>query len=148
MDGFARRTDPFSGEGAFHRGVDISAPTGTVVRDTANGILDQALPPDEQAQITGILATYGAQGVTVHAVRTRSAGQRRFVSLHLLVPGDWSIQRGHDLAEQIERDIIVALPKTTVFTHLEPVEDPRSWEDQTLDRAYGAGAEARRGGEY
>jgi divalent metal cation (Fe/Co/Zn/Cd) transporter len=56
------------------------------------------------------------------------------VSLHILVPGVWTIQQGHALAEQIERDIITTLPKTTVFTHLEPVEDPVSWEDQTLDR--------------
>jgi divalent metal cation (Fe/Co/Zn/Cd) transporter len=56
------------------------------------------------------------------------------VSLHILVPGAWTIQRGHALAEQIERKIIAALPKTTMFTHLEPVEDPISWEDQALDR--------------
>ena len=42
MDGFARRTDPFSGEGAFHKGVDITAPSGTTVRTTADGIVVQA----------------------------------------------------------------------------------------------------------
>jgi murein DD-endopeptidase MepM/ murein hydrolase activator NlpD len=42
MDGFGRRTDPFSGEGAFHKGVDITAPTGTTVRDTADGVVVQA----------------------------------------------------------------------------------------------------------
>lgn len=114
-----------------------------ILRDTAGGVLDAALPADEQAQITGILVPYATQGMTFHALRTRIAGQRRFVSLHLLVPGDWTIQHGHDLAERIERDIIAALPKTTVFTHLEPVEDPVSWEDQSLDRANRDGADNR-----
>jgi len=90
-----------------------------------------------------VLAPYRETGIDFHALRTRAAGQRRFVSLHILVPGSWTIQRGHALAEQIERDIIAALPKTTVFTHLEPVEDPISWEDQSLDRANSNGADDR-----
>ena len=105
-----------------------------LLRDTASGILDQALPPADRASITSILAPYAVHGITVHAVRTRIAGQRRFVSLHILVPGDWSIQRGHDLAEQIEQQIRIALPKSTVFTHLEPKEDAASYDDQELER--------------
>jgi cation diffusion facilitator family transporter len=105
-----------------------------LLRDTAHGVLDHALPPDDQAGITSILAPYAAQGLTFHAVRTRMAGQRRFISLHILVPGAWTVQRGHDLAEQIERQIRDALPKSTVFTHLEPKEDAASYEDQELER--------------
>jgi cation diffusion facilitator family transporter len=114
-----------------------------LLRDTGYGVLDTALPPADQARIAGILAPYRDTGIDFHALRTRTAGQRRFVSLHILVPGTWTIQRGHTLAEQIEREIIAALPKTTVFTHLEPVEDPVSWEDQSLDRANGGGADDR-----
>lgn len=106
-----------------------------LLRDTASGVLDTALPPADQARIAAVLAPYKEAGIVFHALRTRTAGQRRFVSLHILVPGAWTIQRGHALAEQIECAIIAALPKTTVFTHLEPVEDPVSWNDQTLDRA-------------
>lgn len=105
-----------------------------LLRDTAYGVLDTALPPADQARIAAVLAPYQEQGFIFHALRTRTAGQRRFVSLHILVPGAWTIQQGHALAEQIERAIIAALPKTTVFTHLEPIEDPLSWEDQALDR--------------
>ena len=105
-----------------------------LLHDTANGVLDRALPPADQACITSILAPYQAIGATFHALRTRVAGQRRFVSLHLLVPGDWTVQHGHDLAEQIEQQIRAALPKTTVFTHLEPKEDAVSYEDQELER--------------
>jgi cation diffusion facilitator family transporter len=106
-----------------------------LLRDTAYGVLDTVLPPADQARIAAVLKPYKDAGIVFHALRTRGAGQRRFVSLHMLVPGGWTIQRGHALAEQIERAIIAALPKTTVFTHLEPVEDPVSWEDQTLDRS-------------
>jgi cation diffusion facilitator family transporter len=105
-----------------------------LLRDTAYGVLDTALPLADQACIAAVLAPYQEQGFVFHALRTRAAGQRRFVSLHILVPGAWTIQQGHALAEQIERAIIAALPKTTVFTHLEPIEDPTSWEDQALDR--------------
>jgi cation diffusion facilitator family transporter len=108
-----------------------------LLNDSAHGLLDTALPQPDQDAIDKVLARYEAQGVHFHARRTRSAGQRRFISMHVLVPGDWTVQRGHALCEQIEREIIALLPKSTVFTHLEPLEDPRSWEDQGLDRAIG-----------
>jgi cation diffusion facilitator family transporter len=112
-----------------------------LLRDTGYGVLDTALPPADQARIVAVLAPHKNAGIVFHALRTRTAGQRRFVSLHVLVPGGWTVQCGHMLVEQIERSIIAALPKTTVFTHLEPIEDPLSWEDQSLDRATGDGAD-------
>lgn len=110
-----------------------------LLNDTAHGLLDTALPPEEQEIITGIQARYEEAGIRFHALRTRSAGQRRFVSMHVLVPGEWSVQHGHDLSERIEADIIRALPVTTVFMHIEPIEDHVSWQDQDLDRSSGAG---------
>ena len=70
-----------------------------------------------------------------HALRTRQSGARKFVSVHVLVPGDWTVHRGHELLERIEADIRQALPQTTVFTHLESLDDPASWDDQKLERA-------------
>ena len=101
---------------------------------TAHGLLDTALPAPDQEVISLVMSKYRAEGIDFHALRTRSAGQRRFISMHVLVPGEWTVQKGHTLAERIERDIIAALPLTTVFTHLEPLEDPVSWADQRLDR--------------
>jgi divalent metal cation (Fe/Co/Zn/Cd) transporter len=69
----------------------------------------------------------------VHALRTRVAGSRRFVVFHLLVPGHWSVQAGHDLCERLEREITEALPRTDLTIHLEPIEDPRSWRDEGFD---------------
>jgi cation diffusion facilitator family transporter len=105
-----------------------------LLSDSAHGLLDTALPGEDQEVIANVLSKYEAQGIQFHALRTRGAGQRRFISLHLLVPGAWSVQRGHALCEQIEKDIIDALPMSTVFTHLEPLDDPVSWADQELDR--------------
>jgi cation diffusion facilitator family transporter len=105
-----------------------------LLNDTAHGLLDTALPPEEQEIITGIQARYEEAGIEFHALRTRNAGRRRFVSMHVLVPGKWSVKRGHDLSERIEKDITQALPMTTVFVHIEPLEDPVSWQDQELDR--------------
>jgi cation diffusion facilitator family transporter len=105
-----------------------------LLRETASGVLDSALSQPERAAITAVLSEYEKQGVAFHALRTRLAGQRRFIELHVLVPGSWTVKRGHDLCEEIERQIVNALPKSTVMTHLEPVEDSASWGDSALDR--------------
>jgi divalent metal cation (Fe/Co/Zn/Cd) transporter len=55
--------------------------------------------------------------------------------MHILVPGDWEVQRAHDLAEAVEAAVRGRLPYATVSTHVEPREDPRSFEDTGLDRA-------------
>jgi len=105
-----------------------------LLRDTGQGLLDRALPAEDQEKISKILSRYEERDIRFHAVRTRSAGQRRFISMHVLVPGDWTVKRGHDLAEEIEYDIACDLPQSTFFTHVEPSEDPASFADQALDR--------------
>ncbi len=105
----------------------------TLVRRSALGLLDTGLSADERAALDAVLARYG-DPVQFHAVRTRQSGPRRFVSLHVLVPGAWTVQRGHALLEDLEAAIRAALPNATVTTHLEPLEDPASFQDQGLDR--------------
>ena len=105
-----------------------------LVRRSAGGLIDAALPPEEQKAIDAVLDRHRAAGIAFHALRTRQAGARRFVSLHVLVPGDWTVLRGHELAEEIERQIREALPNTNVLTHLEPIEHPASYDDIGLDR--------------
>lgn len=106
-----------------------------LVRRSALGLLDTALPEAERAAVQQVLDHYAQSHVQFHALRTRQAGARRFVSLHVLVPGNWTVQHGHQLLERIEYDMRAALPQVTVFTHLEPLNDPASWQDTTLDRA-------------
>jgi cation diffusion facilitator family transporter len=101
--------------------------------ETGSGLLDAAIPEDEQQAIAHIMHEYEAQNIQFHALRTRVAGARRFVSFHVLVPGAWTVQRGHDACEAIEQAIASALPGTDVTTHLEPAEDPISWDDEKLN---------------
>jgi cation diffusion facilitator family transporter len=106
----------------------------SLVRSSTSGLMDRALTDDELAAIQDVLRRYANEDVEFHALRTRRAGRRAFVSVHVLVPGTWSVKRGHDLAEQVERDLRRALEHATVFTHLEPREDPASFADTDLDR--------------
>jgi cation diffusion facilitator family transporter len=105
-----------------------------LLRDTAQGLLDRALPPEDREVISRVLSRYEEKGIKFHALRTRASGARRFISMHVLVPGEWTVQQGHDLSEQIEKDLAEALPQSTFFIHIEPSEDPASFADQTLDR--------------
>jgi cation diffusion facilitator family transporter len=106
-----------------------------LVRRSVSGLMDSALPIEDQRTLHASLAQYAEGGVQFHALRTHQAGARRFVSFHVLVPGNWTVQRGHRLLERIEADIRRSLPRTTVLTHLESLDDPASWDDVELDRS-------------
>lgn len=112
----------------------------SLLSGSALGLLDTSLPASMLTRIQAVLDEYERDGVHYHALRTRQAGARRFISFHILVPGEWSVQRGHDLLEVIEERVRSAVPQSTVFTHLEPIEDPVSWEDTRLERPTGSGA--------
>jgi cation diffusion facilitator family transporter len=105
-----------------------------LIKRSALGLLDQALPVEQRAAIAAVLERFQAQGLQFHALRTRQAAGRGFVSVHVLVPGAWTVQRGHDLLEEIEAALRSAVPNISVFTHLEPIEDPASLLDRDLDR--------------
>lgn len=100
---------------------------------SASGLMDEAIPKEQLDAIEAVLQNYRQQGLDFHALRTRQAGRQAFISMHVLVPGEWSVQRGHDLAEQIEADIRAAVPFSHLTTHLEPIEDPLSHADQALE---------------
>ena len=104
-----------------------------LVREAGQGLMDAALPAEELAQAVAVLERYTAEhGIYYHALRTRQAGANRFLSVHLQMPGAWSVQRGHTVAEEIETELRTAVPALSVFTHMEPLEDPRSWADMEL----------------
>ena len=109
--------------------------TGTrIVRRSILGLMDTALPPEELVAVKAALDSHLNDGIEYHALRTRQSGARRFVSLHVLVPGEWTVHRGHELLEDLEARIRAVVPNVTVFTHLESLDDPSSWDDQHLDR--------------
>lgn len=105
-----------------------------LVSDSMSGLMDKALPDQELALVNEVLDRYSARDIQFHALRTRKAGRRTFISVHVLVPGGWSVKEGHDLAEEVEQDLRAPFEQATVFTHLEPIEDPLSFEDTGLDR--------------
>ena len=105
-----------------------------IVCKSVSGLMDTAISVEEQNIIRRVLEPYVQNGVKCHALRTRRSGAQRFVSFHVLVPGIWSVRRGHQLLENIEADIRHAIPSVTVLTHLESLNDPVSWEDTSLDR--------------
>jgi cation diffusion facilitator family transporter len=106
----------------------------SLIRTSVGGLMDATLPAAQVRAAAAILDGYADRGVRYHALRTRRAGSRSFVSCHVQVPGSWSVQRGHDLLEEVEEAICGAVPDASVFTHLEPLEDPLSWSDEALDR--------------
>ena len=100
-----------------------------IVRKSVSGLMDTALPIEDQNKIQKILEPYVQSGIQYHALRTRQSGARQFVSFHVLVPSLWTVERGHQLLEDIETDIHRILPGATVFTHLESLNDPASGDD-------------------
>lgn len=100
-----------------------------IVRESVLGLMDTALPPEEVQTVEKVLEKFCETDIQCHELRTRQAGAHRFVSLHVLVPGDWTVDRGHKLLERMEGDIRCALPNVTVLTHLESIHDPASWDD-------------------
>lgn len=105
-----------------------------LLQETGHGLLDRAIGDDEQAAMAEALDPFHARGIVLHDIRTRRAGPRHFIQMHVLVPGTWTVKQGHDVCEEIERGVASALPGSTITTHLEPVEDPSSWDDRGLDR--------------
>jgi cation diffusion facilitator family transporter len=105
-----------------------------LLQRSAEGLMDAALPAEQHQAVVQVLERHRGDGLDYHALRTRQAGARQFVSVHVLVPGAWTVARGHDLAERIEVEIRDLLPRATVTTHIEPLEDAASWHDVGLDR--------------
>ena len=108
-----------------------------LLQRSAAGLMDASVPAADLEAIEAVLDRYRRQGLDFHALRTRQAGSRAFISLHVLVPGAWSVQLAHDWSERIEADLRQAVSYAHVTTHLEPLEDPLSLADQDLDRSEG-----------
>jgi cation diffusion facilitator family transporter len=106
-----------------------------LVRRSVRGLLDAAISPVDKSAVTRILAEYSRRyGVSFHALRTRQAGARRFLSFHMLVPDAWTVSQAHQLSEELEERIRSLVPNASIDTHIEPISDPASYEDQGLDR--------------
>lgn len=111
-------------------GINILIAGWRLIRVSLDGLLDTALAPDVRDYLDAVIARFVSDDVAVHAVRSREAGHQRFVTMHVLVPGDWSVTRGHDVCHDLEEAIAAAIDNCHVETHLEPLEDPRAYEPE------------------
>jgi cation diffusion facilitator family transporter len=100
-----------------------------LVRRSVDGLMDVVLPDEEQAAIERVMSKYREKGADFHALRTRQAASHRFISVHMLVPGEWTVHDAHHLAEDFEGDLRTVLGDALVTTHLEPIDDDNSFED-------------------
>ncbi len=108
-----------------------------LIRDSVDGLMDHAPSAEAQGAISQVLDSFAGDEVRFHAVRTRESGHQVFLAMHVLVPGGWTVQRGHDLLEQVEARLLDAVPHLLVDTHLEPIEDPRSYEGDSASTGAG-----------
>ena len=113
---------------AFLVGCNIVWTGWHLMRESVDGLMDKALDAERATAMRAVLDRYSGDEVTYHHLRTREAGHRIFASVHVLVPGAWTVQRGHDLVEDVEADLRTAIPQLDISIHLEPREDPRSYE--------------------
>jgi cation diffusion facilitator family transporter len=110
-------------------GLNIILTGVNLLRESTSKLMDKSLSKEDHEAIVQVLKKFESDEVKFHALQTRESGRHRFVSMHVLVPGAWTVQRSHDLVEDVEKAIMAVLPDTTVHTHPEPIEDPRAWED-------------------
>ncbi|MFT4200829.1 cation diffusion facilitator family transporter [Gordonia sp. (in: high G+C Gram-positive bacteria)] len=103
-----------------------------LIVESTSGLMDVALPDEDVARFFSVLDEFRSPEVAFHDVRTRTSGHLRFLQLHMLVPGEWSVQRGHDLVEEVEQRLHEEVEDLVVTVHLEPIEDPRSYESDRL----------------
>ena len=100
-----------------------------IVRESADGLMDRALPEEDLDIIEEVLEKFRSQGVEFHAIRTRQSGSVKFINMHVLVPNEWTVEHGHALLNKLEAELKERLPKCNVLTHLEPLHDPSSYAD-------------------
>ena len=114
---------------AFAVGINILFTGWKLISESTAGLMDVSLPKEDNAAIRRVLEGFKQEHVMFHAVRTRESGNRRFMDMHLLVPGAWTVQAGHDLVEEIEQELLALYPDLHIMIHIEPIEDPRSYDD-------------------
>lgn len=121
-------------------GINIIWTGVRLMRHSVRGLMDHAMDASDEAMLTDLLREFLSRhpDLSFHAIQTRESGRERFVSMHVLMPGDWTIVRGHDLLEELEQSIREAFPGAHVHTHLEPKEDPRSYQDWVAGRGLDA----------
>ncbi|MBS1871401.1 MAG: cation transporter [Actinobacteria bacterium] len=102
-------------------------------------LVDEALPEDERAAIHAEVVAFGNRGVVgYHQLRTRRAGARRYVDLHLQFEAGTTLEQAHEIAHAIQDAIAARLDGADVLIHLEPADRVRPGTEWTRTEAGGA----------
>jgi divalent metal cation (Fe/Co/Zn/Cd) transporter len=107
----------------------------SIVRKSVVGLMDGAVPDSAQERLQATLSKYREHGIQFHSLRTRQAGATSFISLHVVVPGSWSVHQGHQLTTELEEDLQRRIPHSVIYTHLESSDDPATWDDHGLAKS-------------
>lgn len=110
-------------------GLNILIAGYKLVSESTDGLMDSSWSKEDNRRLARIVRTFRTHEVDIHALRTRLAGHRRYAEMHVLVPGEWSVWKGHDLIEEIEQAVLDQFEDVEVMCHLEPIEDPRAYGD-------------------
>lgn len=110
-------------------GINIMFTGWRLLRDSIAGLMDVTWSSQENTELAALLARFERPDVHFHGLRTRTAGHHRFAEVHVLVPGAWTVQQGHDVVEEIEAAVASELLDVSIICHMEPLEDPRSYGD-------------------
>ncbi|MGD7733345.1 cation diffusion facilitator family transporter [Propionibacteriaceae bacterium G57] len=114
---------------AFAVGVNILFTGWKLIAESTAGLMDVSLPKQDNQMLRAVLENFSSEEIIFHAYRSRESGHRRFMECHMLVPGTWTVQQGHDAIEDVTEALRQVMPELRVLIHLEPIEDPRSYED-------------------
>nr|WP_240322818.1 cation diffusion facilitator family transporter [Austwickia chelonae] len=126
------RLDPIV---AMAVGINIIVTGYQLLHSSVDGLMDRSWPAEENTRFASVFAEFTSDQVKFHALRTREAGHQRFAEVHVLVPGEWTVQRGHNLVEEVESRVHRDFPDVQIICHLEPLEDPRSYGDYPTEVA-------------
>lgn len=110
-------------------GLNITFTGYKLVISSLAGLMDAALPDEANERLVEVLATFQSEDVRFHGLQTRQSGRDSYANVDLLVPGSWSVAQGHRKAEEVSAAMTKAIDGLRVLIHVEPIEDPLSYED-------------------
>jgi cation diffusion facilitator family transporter len=102
-------------------GLHIAWEAKALLKESVDGLMDRSLDAQSVSRAESVLEGFRSRGVAFANLRTRRAGASSFLQVVVLVPGDWTVRRGHDLLDEVEQALEQTLPGTEVTTHLEPL---------------------------
>jgi len=102
-------------------GLNILLEGYKLLRESVQGLMDRSLDPPELGRLREVLDALAVRGVAWRGLRTRRAGSDAWIDVVVLVPGEWTVDAGHAVADEVEAAFVAIVPKATVVTHLEPI---------------------------